>query len=124
LLLLCAGCTSAGVDGEKDENLKSGEVTQLAFTSDGKNLVVINEVRFNGAKREECHSRLRSFSTSDWRAIGDTKELSLIDLSCAASPGQSWVIQAHDFDRFGRGKPNYRAGLLQTRRFNVGTKAG
>jgi WD40 repeat protein len=102
ILLVCAGCTPTGNDGDGDGNLKSGEVTQLAFTNNGKNLVVANEFKFisgPGVEQYKCHSRLRSFATSDWKLTADSKELSLAWLSLASSGTQPWMIQANEFLR-------------------------
>lgn len=108
ILLLCAGCASADSDPKEavDTMLKSGEVTHLVFTADGKKLGVANEFRFSfDFKREKCHGRLRSFSTSDWKLTGDTDELNVSDLKCASFANGDWIVIARKLDRFGRGNP-------------------
>jgi hypothetical protein len=89
LVVVCAGCPSRPPPFLDDENLKSGEVTQLAFTGDGKHLVVVNEFKVFIDYRKKCHSRLRSFSTSDWTTSGDTGEMSVVGLNCAPSAEKS-----------------------------------
>src|ERR1043166_5879438 len=107
VILVCAGCAALGNDA--DDELKAGEVRQLAFTADGKNMVVTNDYdRYLGANtsaREKNHSRLRSFDVSDWAVTADTGELSLAYLRFAPSAGPMWVMQATNHDRFGRGNP-------------------
>jgi WD40 repeat protein len=95
--LVFMGCASL-TDRDKGPDLRSGEVTQVAFTSNGKYLVVANEFR-------QSHSRLRNFSTSDWKAVADTNELSLEQFCFARSSDQSWIIQALERNRFGEGNP-------------------
>ena len=118
VLFLCVGCASTANDPDDDENLKSGEVRQLAFTGTGNNLVVGSEFRFHGG-REKCHCRLRSFSTADWKLSADTGELDVSDLDVAASAGDRWTAQARILNRIGRGNPYTRGFLFLT--FNPAT---
>jgi WD40 repeat protein len=55
-------------------DLKRGSVHQLAFTSDSKQLLVLNSNPGHKVRREPTSSRLRLFSTADWKAIADTEE--------------------------------------------------
>src|SRR5258708_7179182 len=93
ILLLGAGC-AGGHDQDGDEKLKSGEVSYVAFTSDGKHLVAVNQL---GPNRRDGYCRLRSFSTSDWKVAADTGELSLMALALAPCAGQSWMFRAEVF---------------------------
>ena len=105
VVFLCAGCATGNDDAvpdnqpgnqKIDEELKSGQVNQLTFTSDGKYLVAASEFMSLNSRRN-CHSRLRSFSVSDWKVAADTGKLSMVDLALAPCSGKSWMIQAQDF---------------------------
>src|SRR5271157_3503325 len=95
------GCAPSD-EATENEKLKSGQITQLAFTCDGKNLVVVNEFRDWNTQRKKVHCRLRTVLTADWKVAADTGELSLNELALAPCSGKSWMIRAQNFDRFGK----------------------
>ena len=105
-LLLAAflGCSDTPVQptnqpGVDDENPKSGEVSELVFFNGGKNLAVVNAVvPFGNVPAKIVYTRIRNFSTADWKVVKDSGELSLVTLRCAASSG-SWIITAEKFER-------------------------
>lgn len=109
LLFLGAGC-AAVQDGEGDEKrkeqLKSGAVTHLAFSGDGRHLVAVNEPN-------QAHCRLRTFSTADWKPTADTGKLFdarkqwLGELVLAPCTGKSWMFRAEiSHPRSGGGTAN------------------
>jgi hypothetical protein len=104
LVIPAVGCSESDkpLDAVKFPN---GEVTHVAFAEKGKSLVAVNEFAFLNSHREKCHTRLRRFSTSDWKIAVDSGELSLVDFTLGASDGPAWTAQANDFDRMAGGNP-------------------
>jgi hypothetical protein len=99
-LLFCAS-TGCG-----DADLKSGEITQMAFTTDRKSLIVVNEFKFfAGSTREKCHGRLRRFSTTNWDREADTQEIDATDLRIDGFGSKTWILQARALNRIGGGNP-------------------
>ena len=104
VLVGCPG-ESSKLDGDSSKPSektwpKSGEIAQLAFSSDGQNLAVVNEYRPYGNRRKE-HSRARRFATSDWKSTADTGELSISGLYVATSATGPWLVQGMWFEREG-----------------------
>jgi hypothetical protein len=101
-LIGCAGCENRP---DPAATFPHGAVTHVAFAEIGKSLVVVNEFSSDSGRRERCHTRLRRFSTSDWKMTADSGELSLINFNLAAADKPVWAAQAQEFDRHGRGNP-------------------
>ena len=111
VVFTCAACGVNGKDGEPALPKSGAAVTQVAFTTDGKGLVAVESVFFYANSiRENCYTRVRRFSVPDGTIAADTGELQLLDLTFARRVSGSWIAQAMEFDRFGKGNPF--AGVL------------
>jgi WD40 repeat protein len=104
LLLFCSPCAQAGcqaIDG------KQGSVRQLAFTSDSKQLLVLNSREWVGINpRSVVFSGMRLFSTTDWKVVADSGEQDVFAPSMALSRGNTCVFMGTEYSRHGFGNPN------------------
>ena len=91
LVFLCSTCAQAR---GQIMDLKRGSVHRLAFTSDSKQLLVLNNLM---GGREPVSSRIRLFSTADWKVTADTGEQAVFNPSMALSRGNTCVFVGAEY---------------------------
>jgi WD40 repeat protein len=83
-------------------DLKRGSVRHLAFTSDTKQLLVLNSrFRVGINPRSVVCSRMRLFSTADWKTTADSGEQEVSDPFMALSRGNTCVFLGPEVQRTG-----------------------
>lgn len=105
LVFLCSVCAQAR---GQVMDLKQGSVRQLAFTSDSKQLLVLNSRVWVGINpRSVVFSRLRLFSTADWKTTTDSGELEVSTPWMALSRENTCVFLGWEYQRTGNPHGQY-----------------